>query len=237
MQPHAQRAGTDGDRTDHGNAVVAVRTVYDGRFPARRQRAAHQRGEQKTRFIQQGNVRPPLHRLPKHARPLLGDPTFHLFVVTLAGVFLGFLTGPVQTLFQQLAYMFRVILDPEVSLDQDRHTPRGPQGVGPTVRDRSLPEQGAQVSHLRVGQAARTPQGRFGAQTTPMACHASPTMYRRWGYPQNTGYDRWRFASPDQLHGTHPPSLQIFCASWRSHTSILRTPKPYSNFTFAGLRK
>ncbi len=85
----------------------------------------------------------PLHRLPKHTRPFLGDPTFHLFVVTLAGVLLGFLTGPVQTLFQQLAYMLRMIPDPEVTFDQDCHPPRSPQLVRPTVGHGPLSQQDA----------------------------------------------------------------------------------------------
>ena len=196
-----------------------------GVLSAGSQSASYQRSQHKARFIQQGKVRMPLNGLMKHAGPFLGDPPFHLLVVALAGAFLRFLTGPVQTLFQQLTYMLRVILDAKVSFDQDRHPPRGPQLIGPTVCHRPLAEQGSQLAQLRVRHAARTTRGRFGTQTTPMASQPSPPMDRSTGDPQNPGHDRGRLTLFDQRHGPHSPSLQIFWAPSRSHPAIPYMPR------------
>jgi len=75
------------------------------------------------------------------------------------------MTGPVQTLFQQFAYMLRVIWDAKASLDQDRHPLRGPQLIGPTVCHRPLLERDSQLPQLPAGHSARTAHGRLGAQT------------------------------------------------------------------------
>jgi len=141
-----------------------------------------------------------------------------------------------QALFQQFSDMLRMVLDTKVSPNQYSHPRRCPQLVAPAVGYRSATKQDFQLFKLVVGKQSWPTRDGVAAQTTSLTRQTPPAVQRCQRNPKNLGYNTWRLARLDQLHGPHTSSFQFFRASFRSHTFVL-CAAALSVFTFAGLSK
>src|ERR1019366_4931119 len=209
VQPHTQRPGTDRDGADQADPVVAVRTDHDRRLTTRGQGPPYCRRQQKARFVQQSDAGAASERLTEDARPVIGYPPLHLLVIALPRMLLGLLASPVQAPAEHPPQVVGVIVDAEVALNQHGNTRGGPQGVGPTVNQRPLAEQGFQGNPLLVRQSRRGAKGTLGSQAVRSPGQSSPTMQRGRRDTQDTRNISRRFSRIDEGNSPTPTSFQF----------------------------
>ena len=93
---------------------------------------------------------------------LLLLPPFDLGFVPLAGEFLWLLAGPSETFLDNLAYMVRVELYVEVSLDKFGYTYGCPEVVGPAMGGGAFKQKPFEFSMVGSGQTATPARMWFG---------------------------------------------------------------------------
>src|SRR5207244_8523505 len=127
------------------------------------------------------------------------------------GSALGLLAAPAQTLFEDFADVFGVVVDRPVSADQGGDTVCGPQVVGPAVLLGALPEELLQLLELPVPQTgAWTGEGSrlepaFGAR------QASPAVDGSLMNAEDAGDDGRGLALLDECDGAAPAAFQFSC--------------------------
>src|SRR5262245_9246658 len=230
VQSHTQRPRTEGDRTNHADAVVFVRAVQDGRLATRSQGTSDHGGQQKARFVQQSKASLTLERLADDAGPVVGYPAFHLLEVLFAGAFLRLLRGPVQTLIEQPADVIGMVINAEVALDQYGDPLGGPQVVGPTVRHSPLVEQALQSNQLLRAETRRAARGGLDSQSVGLASQASPTTQGGTSNAKDACDDAGRLSTFDQCDGPTPASFQLSSCPFWSHTTLYASPCCWRSF-------
>src|SRR6266852_2947733 len=154
------------------------------------------------------------------AGELIGFPAFDLLVVALRSSHLRLVTRPVQTTLEELTYMFGMVRDAEVPLDEASDTSSGPELVRITVGGGSLVQQSLQFAELRGCQPGLDTRTVLGRQTIGVAGHPPPTVERRRGHPQNACHHGGGFSLLHKLYRSLTPSFQLNCGSFRSHTLL-----------------
>src|SRR5439155_8232518 len=129
------------------------------------------------------------------ARPVVGDPAFHLLEVAFPSSFLRLLAGPAQALVEEPADVVGVIPNTEMPLDQHGDPLTSPQVVGPTMSHSAFGEQGFQSGHLLIGQAHLTTQKGSGIQAAGLTSQASPTTKGGGSHAQNPSHDAGRLST------------------------------------------
>src|SRR6516165_4736534 len=94
-------------------------------------------------------------RFTENAWQLIAQPPLHLLVVLFAGLALGLLAGPAQTLLEDLADVLGVQGDAQSFADQACDTVGGPQLVGPAVSFSALQEEAFELAQVVVGEQRR----------------------------------------------------------------------------------
>src|ERR1700721_965311 len=228
---HAERDAADG--TD---AVVPL--------PGRQHRclAAWGQGtpdggrEHEAGLVQEDQGGGPLPGFPDDAREFIVDPSLDLLVVLFLGAPLGLLAGPAQTLLEDLADVFGVILQPKTAFDDGGHAVSCPELVGPAVVLGPLQEELLQLADLLLAEAWGGAFVGRGGQTALPPCQPTPAVDRGFMYAKDARHGGGRLALLHLLHGPPPSPLQFTCCSyWSCHTSLYGCPVSRTSYSHAGL--
>src|SRR5215203_2987677 len=220
VQPHAQRPGAERYGAYHTDSVVLVRAHQYRCLAARGHRASGHGRQQKARFVQQSDASATLERLADDAWPVVVYPTFHLLVVTSAGMFLRLLAGPLKASVEDAVDVGGVITNGEVPLDHQRDALAGPQVVGPTVSHSPFVERGFQTGQLLVVESRFGTKGRLGSKAVALTSQASPAPQRGAGDAKDPSDDVGRLPRFDQGNGSQPTPFQLSACPFWSHTSF-----------------
>jgi hypothetical protein len=154
------------------------------------------------------------------ARELGAFPTGDGFLISFAGAALGFLRRPAESLAEEAADMIVVKSNAEMVLDQLGDARRGPQGIGPAVRHRTLLQQGFQLAELLIGHLPGPMRMRLGCERG-FGLALTPAVHRRPMHAQEACDACHAFPLAEQGDTTMAPPFEFFRCSKRStHTRL-----------------
>jgi hypothetical protein len=152
------------------------RATQDHPLAAWGQGATYQRLKQEARFVQKSDMGATAEGFTEDTREFVSLPAFHLLVVALPRPPLRFVAAVVQPPLEQLADVFGVILDAEVTLDKLGNPSGSPQLIGEAVGGSSLAKELFQIVQLSIAKSAFGTRRGLGSETVSLASHPSPAV-------------------------------------------------------------
>ncbi len=237
VQPRPPLPRTEGDATDGRDPVATVPGLQHRRPAAWGQRPAHRRRQPEARFVEEDDVGLAFPGFSEDARQLIGLPALHLLVVAFAGLALGLLAGPAQSLLEDLADVLGVVGDAEAFADEPGDAVGGPQFVVPAVFLGALEKEAFEFAEVVVGQPGRGAGDGPGVQAVGLAGHASPAVQGGDADAEDAGDRGGGFALLDEFHGAATAAFQFAGVPLGLIPLLYSRPPTDGAFSHAGLSK
>jgi hypothetical protein len=217
--------GADRHGADGRDAIVPIPGLQD-RCVATRGEGPADRGSQHESALveehQMGLAPPgPADDLGQFLTPSVVDGD----LVTLPGLLLRFLAGPVEPELDDLADVFGVVTDAEVALDDFGDPCGSPQLGPPAVGFGALQEQLLELDELAGVESRRSAGARLGGELgRGFALQFEPSVNRGPAAAEEACDGGGMLALTNELNSAATPAFEFLCSSDGSHT---RTTEPH----------
>jgi hypothetical protein len=219
VQPEPPALGADRPGAEGRDPVVPVPTPHDRCLAPWGQGAAHGRGEQESRLVEEDQVGLAPPGAPDDPGQLHLPSGGDRRLVPLPGPLLRLLAGPPEPPLEDLADVLGVEADAEVPLDQRGHSVSGPQLGAPAVGLGSLEQQLLQLLELPIVQSG----GAAGVGPGGQGFGAFPVEFQPGGDGGSTAAEEVGdivrgFPPLDQFDGSATAAFEFLGSTDGSHT-------------------